>query len=61
MGVHWVVGYYKLVGCYDHALHMRVVILGNVQRLVDVYLILIANSNEIDEKHPLEGLNSMEL
>jgi hypothetical protein len=52
MGAHWVEGYHDVVGCYDHALHTRVVILGDVQRLVGVCPILTKNLDECCEKHP---------
>jgi hypothetical protein len=46
-----VVGYREAMGCYDHALHIRVIICGDVQRLVGVFPILTTNLDELDEQH----------
>jgi hypothetical protein len=52
MGAHWVVGYLGVVGYYDHAHHVRVVVLGEVQRPIGVCPKLTTSLDELVEKHP---------
>jgi hypothetical protein len=52
MDVHWVTGYQEVVGFHDHAFHVRVIIFGELQRLVDVFPILTKYLDELDEKNP---------
>jgi hypothetical protein len=52
METHLVVGYQEVMGCYDYSLHKRVIIHGDVQRLVSVCPIIISNLDELDGKHP---------
>jgi hypothetical protein len=40
------------MGCYDHALHVRAVILGEVQIPACVCQILTTDQGELYEKHP---------
>jgi hypothetical protein len=47
-----VIGYWEIVGCYDHAIHVRMVIFGELQILFGVFPILTTNLDELDEKHP---------
>jgi len=60
MGAHCVVTYQEVFTCYHHALPMRVVILGDVQRLASVCPILITNRVNW-MRNLLKGLNSMEV
>lgn len=46
------VGYLRSVGYYDHAHHMKVVVLSEVQRPNGVFLEAIASLDELIEKHP---------
>jgi hypothetical protein len=52
MGTHLVVGYLELVGYYDHAHHMKVVVHREVQRPIGVSPKPSTSHNELIGKYP---------
>jgi hypothetical protein len=50
-GAHWMVGYLGVVGYYDHSLHVRVVVLGEVQIPIGVCPKITTNLDELAKKH----------